>query len=59
MSFCKTRSLQAAVDEGGALVTKPDWGMKRWNPWEREENRTEDAVVIDSGMEEHPMPSDS
>lgn len=43
----------------GALVIKPDWDTKRWNPWESEEINKEDVVVTDSEMDGHPMPSDS
>lgn len=28
-----------------ALVTKPDWDAKRWNPWESEESEEEDVVI--------------
>lgn len=35
-----------------ALVTKPDWDTKRWNPWESEENKEED--VMDSETDAKP-----
>lgn len=28
-----------------ALVTKPDWDAKRWNPWESKESKEEDVVI--------------
>ena len=33
------------------LVTKTDWNVKRWNPWESEEKEEKD-VVIDSETDE-------
>ena len=30
------------------LMTKPDWGTKRWNLRESQESEEEDVVVIDS-----------
>lgn len=39
------------------LVTKADKDAKRWNPWEREEGKVEDVVLIDV-KQECPRPSD-
>ena len=33
------------------LVTKPDWDAKRWDPWDSEESKNEDVVVIDNETE--------
>lgn len=36
------------------LVKKTDWGVKRWDSWDSEENEEKDVVMIDSKTDEMP-----